>query len=98
MNGCTKGTKMKKEYFEVRIGFFRVASRLIEEEKVLKDDNGLYVEYYSDNVFDTDKPLKERIYETEEDAKKMLIMEIKRKIIGCKMEIEKYESKLKELK
>jgi hypothetical protein len=87
---------MKKEYFQVRFGF-KVVSRLIEEEKVLKDDNGLYVEYYSENIFDTDRPLKERIYETEEAAKRMLIMEIKRKIIGCKMEIEKYESKLKEL-
>jgi hypothetical protein len=76
MTGCTKGTKMKKEYFLVRFGF-KVVRRLLEEEKVLKDDNGLYLEYYSEF---TDRPLKERIYETEEDAKKMIIMEIKRKV------------------
>ena len=43
---------MKKEYFQVRFGF-KVVSRLIEEEKVLQDDIGLYVEYYSENIFDT---------------------------------------------
>jgi hypothetical protein len=90
---------MKKEYYIVNEYHPRIETRSFKISNVLEDEKGLYAEvYYYGSEFQDEIVCKTRLYETEEEAKKYLIVQTERKVESLKLHLEEWERKLKELK
>jgi hypothetical protein len=90
---------MLKEYFIVCEYKLKIESRNIESTKVHRDEKGLYYEEYDYNIYiREDTASVVRLFETEEEAKKYLIVQTEGKVESVKLRLAEWESKLKKLK